>query len=393
MPDPMKHTGLDFGPMHSTLRVALAGLGLLSGCSGAVSSNGAADGGGEAGYSAPAGTIYVTMYGDNEITVFDQATLAVTGHIPLGEADGGQEQGPAVMVATPDNKKLYTANWSGNTISVVDVATSTVTSTIALGGRPWAIAMSPVGNTLFAGVSSNELVAIDTTRDMIAASYDTSPNFPESVIVSADGSQVYIDPTSTSSLSVTALTSGTLESLSATDGGVVQQPIPVGGTPAFLSISPDGTRAYTLNFIPGTMSVVDTTTWAVVATVDTGSQPIISSSTPNNQLVVVTDFGASKLVTVDFQTNAVKSTIMLTGRPVGVGGYTPAGTLGYVVDFGPQSEGTESLSESLSFLNGDLSPFVQGPGTLTAFNPKTGQVLGTPITVGHGPTSVVVIPQ
>ena len=391
----MKSTGLSLDSASANRRLALAGLawlGLLAGCSGAVSSNGAADGGGEAGYSAPAGTIFVTMYGDNEITVFDQATLAVTGHIPLGEADGGQEQGPAVMVATPDNKKLYTANWSGNSISVVDVATNAVTS-IPLGGRPWAIAMSPVGNTLFAGLSSMELVAIDTATNAIT-SYDTSPNFPESVIVSADGSQVYIDPTS-STLSLSELTSGTIESLSATDGGVVEQPITVGGTPAFLSLSPDGTRAYTLNFIPGTMSVVDTTTWAVVATVNTGSQPIISSSTPNNQLVVVTDFGASKLVTVDFQTNAVKSTIMLTGRPVGVGGYNAAGTLGYVVDFGPQSEAAESISAGLAFATSgpDLSSFDQGPGTLTAFNPQTGQVLGTPITVGHGPTSVVVIPQ
>ena len=391
----MKSTGLSLDSASANRRLALAGLawlGLLAGCSGAVSSNGAADGGGEAGYSAPAGTIFVTMYGDNEITVIDQATLAVTGHIPLGEAEGGQGQGPAVMVATPDNKKLYTANWSGNSISVVDVATNAVTS-IPLGGRPWAIAMSPVGNTLFAGLTSMELVAIDTATNAIT-SYDTSPNFPESVIVSADGSQVYIDPTS-STLSLSELTSGTIESLSATDGGVVEQPITVGGTPAFLSLSPDGTRAYTLNFIPGTMSVVDTTTWAVVATVNTGSQPIISSSTPNNQLVVVTDFGDSKLVTVDFQSNKVQSTITLTGRPVGVGGYNAAGTLGYVVDFGPQSEAAESISAGLAFATSgpDLSSFDQGPGTLTAFNPQTGQVLGSPITVGHGPTSIVVIPQ
>jgi len=325
----------------------------------------------------------VTMYGDNEITVFDQATLAVTGHIPVG-------QGPAVLLATPDNKKLYTANWSDMTISAVDIATSAVTS-IPLTGRPWAISLNPAGTTLFAGLASNALVAIDTTTDMVTATYDTSPNFPESVVVSADGTQVYIDPTSTNDLSVSTLTSGTLESLSATDGGVVQPSLTVGGTPAWLSISPDGTRAYTLNFIPGTMSVVDTATWTVVATVTTGSQPIISSSTPNNQLVVVTDFGASKLVTVDFTTNKVQSTLALTGRPVGVGGYNATGTLGYVVDFGAMSEGTETLSESLSFLMGNLSSFDQGPGNLTAFNPQTGQKIGTPIVVGHGPTSLVVI--
>jgi DNA-binding beta-propeller fold protein YncE len=36
---------------------------------------------------------------------------------------------------------------------------------------------------------------------------------------------------------------------------------------------------------------------------------------------------------------------------------------------------------------------LRSSGTLSAFNPQTGQVLGSPITVGHGPTSIVVIPQ
>jgi YVTN family beta-propeller protein len=354
---------------------ALASVALLTGCSGAVASNKDA--------GATSGTLYVSMYGDNEITVFDQATLTVTGHIAVG-------QGPAVLVATPDDKKLYTANWGDSTISAVDVATQAVTS-IALDGRPWAIAMSPTGTTLYAGLASNKLVAIDTTADTIVDSIDTSPDFPESVVVSADGSQVYIDPTSTSSLS--AIGSGTLESIATIDGGIAEPSIAVGGTPAWLSISPDGTRAYTLNFLPGTMSVIDTASWKVVATVTTGSQPIISSSTPNNQLVVVTDFGASKLVTVDFTSNQVVSTLALGGRPVGVGGYNADGTVGYVVDFGAMSQGTESLTQALSFLDGDLSGFDQGPGNLTTFNPQTGEVIGTPVVVGHGPTSLVVIPR
>jgi YVTN family beta-propeller protein len=379
----MNSTGLNLGTTraHRALRGGwLAALVMTAGCSGAVAGNNA-----DAGAAGPPGTIYVSMYGDNEITVFDQPTLRVTGHIPVG-------MGPAVLLATADNKKLYTANWSDMTISSVDIATSTVKS-IGLMGRPWAISLNPAGTTLFAGINSstvNALVAIDTATDMISATYDTSPDFPESVVVSADGTQVYIDPT-TSGLSTSLLSSGTIESLSATDGGIVEQPITVGGSPAWLSISPDGTRAYTLNFLPGTMSVVDTTTWQTVATVDVGSQPIISSSTPNNQLVVVTDFGASKLVTVDFTSNKILNTLALGGRPVGVGGYNAAGTLGYVVDFGPQSQGTESITEALDFQMGDLSPFDMGPGTLTAFNPQTGAKIGTPITVGHGPTSVVVI--
>jgi YVTN family beta-propeller protein len=331
----------------------------------------------------PPGKIYVSMYGDDNVTVIDQATHAIVSKIPVGK-------GPAVLLATPDNKKLYTANWSDNSISAIDIAAGT-SKPIVLDGRPWAIAMSPVGTTLFAGVASNKVDVIDTTTDTIATSFDTSPDFPESVIVSADGSQVYIDPSSTS---LSALSAGTLESISATDGGVVEPPITVGETPAFASISTDGTRAYTLNFLPGTVSVVDTTTWQLLTTIDagSGSQPIISTSTPDGTLVV-TNFGTGNLLTVDFKTNAILHTLTLDGRPVGVGGFNADGTLGYICDFGHASLAVqETIPLSLSFLQGDLSPFVgNGPGHVSAFNPSTGEKIGTSITVGKGPTSVVVI--
>jgi YVTN family beta-propeller protein len=372
------------------LVVAAACLGCLPSL--ALGCSSSSSGSTQAAVVGPAGRIYVSMYGDDEITVFDQATLVAIAHIPVGK-------GPAVLLATADNKKLYSANWSDNTISAIDLgdgdAASTVKS-IALDGRPWAIALSPVGHTLFAGVNSNKLVAIDTATDAIVSSFDTSPNFPESVIVSKDGQVVYIDPTSTNNLSLAALGSGTFEGLSAADGGVVQAPLTVGGTPAWASISPDGTRAYTLNFVPGTVSVVDTAAWQIVTTVSLGAQswPIISSSTADG-LLVVTNFGAANLVTIDFHTNSILHTLALDGRPVGVGGYNVAGTLGYVVDFGhPSLSVKPSITNAVSFLSGDLSAYVgSGPGHLTMFNPSTGEKIGKSIEVGKGPTSLVVIPQ
>jgi YVTN family beta-propeller protein len=335
----------------------------------------------DGGTLGPPGTIYVSMYGDDDITVIDQATHAIVKEIPVGK-------GPAVLLATPDSKKLYTANWSDNTVSAVEIATTTVKS-IALDGRPWAIAMSPSGTTLYAALTSDKIVAIDTTMDAIATSIDTAPDYEESLIVSADGTTLYVDPTTSSALSL----GNTLEGLS-TDGGVLQGPIAVGNTPAFASISPDGSRVYTLNFLDGTVSVADTKSWSVLATIDTGSdsQPIISSSTPDG-LLVVTNFGSANLVTVDFATNKIVNTLALDGRPVGVGGYNSDGTLGYVCDFGHASLAPESITDGLAFLNGDLSGFVgQGPGNVSAFNPATGQKIGDSIVVGKGPTSVVVIP-
>jgi hypothetical protein len=112
-------------------------------------------------------------------------------------------------------------------------------------------------------------------------------------------------------------------------------------------------------------------------------------------LLVVTNFGTANLVTVDFHTNEILHTLALDGRPVGVGGYNAAGTLGYVVDFGHASLGVQpSITGGLAFLMGDLSTYVgSGPGHLTTFNPATGEKIGKSINVGKGPTSLVVIPE
>jgi YVTN family beta-propeller protein len=351
----------------------------LLACSSSASDAGR-DGGGEAA-AGPPGTIYVTMYGDDEITAFDQPTFAVLSHIKVGK-------GPAILLATADGKKLYTANWLDNTISVVDVAAGS-SQPIALDGRPWAISMSPDGATLYAGLASNKVVAIATSTDTIVRSLDTSPNFPQSVAVSADGKTLYVDPASTS----TYLSPGALEAIDAMTGAVVHASIPVGVSPAFASVSPDGSLVYTLNFVPGSVSIVDTASWQVTATLSlgSGSQPIISTNTPNG-LLAVTNFGSGDMVTVAWGTTTVAHTVALDGRPVGVGGFNKAGTLGYICDFGHGSLGVqESLQALQSFQNGDFSAFLQGPGHLTTFNPMTGAKIGTPLTVGKGPTSVVVL--
>ena len=97
--------------------------------------------------AGPSGKIYVTVYGTDEIVAIDEASRAVVQHIPLGAG-----KGPAILLRTPDGKKLYSANWKDNTLSAVNVATGAVTS-IALGGqRPWVEAMSPMGDVVYVGL-------------------------------------------------------------------------------------------------------------------------------------------------------------------------------------------------------------------------------------------------
>src|SRR4051812_7550360 len=92
------------GPM----ALVLAGS-LLVGCSTDTTAERArddagADGKGDAGPGS-GGRIYASVAGTNEVLVLDDSSHEQLSSIKVGE-------GPAIILATPDFSKLYTANWT-----------------------------------------------------------------------------------------------------------------------------------------------------------------------------------------------------------------------------------------------------------------------------------------
>jgi YVTN family beta-propeller protein len=73
--------------------------------------------------------------------------------------------------------------------------------------------------------------------------------------------------------------------------------------------------AYVTNYnFAGTVSVIDTATNTVVATVDVGSFPLSVAVTPNGQRAYVTNQSSKSVSVIDAATNAVVATV-----PVGLG--------------------------------------------------------------------------
>jgi YVTN family beta-propeller protein len=70
------------------------------------------------------------------VVAVDATTDAVRGAVAVGKRPWG-------IALTPDGKKLYSANGPSNDVTVVDLATLAVTKTIAAGGVPWGVAIGP----------------------------------------------------------------------------------------------------------------------------------------------------------------------------------------------------------------------------------------------------------
>ncbi|MGW2698772.1 YncE family protein [Streptomyces sp. NPDC001340] len=71
------------------------------------------------------------------------------------------------------------------------------------------------------------------------------------------------------------------DSVSVIDTGTntVTATVPVGDGPFDVAVTPDGTRAYVANNFSDTVSVIDTTTSTVIATVPVGDSPWLSPPT------------------------------------------------------------------------------------------------------------------
>lgn len=314
--------------------------------------------------------LYVTVAGNSEVVVIDERQAEVVAHITVGA-------GPAIAIATPDNGKVYTANWGDNTVSAIDTRTHSVTN-IALPSRPYIIAMSPDGKYVYAGLYANQIDVIDTGTDSVERSIPVDA-LPASLFVGPDGEILYVATTATSP--------GRIWAISAESGDVIHPAIDVGLAPGWITMSPDGDRIYALNFYSDDISVVDTALWVVADTIDTGvgSRGIIGNVTPDNRLLYVTNLGTAEVIAIDTQSHEIVSTVPVDGRPSGVH-FNHNATKIYVTDYGPESLNHPPNS---TFLYTGVWDGID-PGYVNVIKAGNGEILSR-VAVGPGATSVVGI--
>jgi len=94
--------------------------------------------------------------------------------------------------------------------------------------------------------------------------------------------------------------------------------IPVGAGPEGIVITPDGTKVYVANYEDGTISVIDTASNNVTATVSVGSGPWGVAVTPDGKKVYVVNSDSDTTSVIDTATNNVTATVKVGSCPVGI---------------------------------------------------------------------------
>ncbi len=158
--------------------------------------------------------------------------------------------------------------------------------------------------------------------------------------------------------------------------------VPVGSSPEYIAVTPNGQFAYVVNNGTNSVSVIDASTDMVVATITVGTNPAGISITPNGQFAYVVNGESNNVSVIDISTNTV------IGPPIAVGGtpegvaITPNGQFAYVTNF---SDGTVSVINISSNMVVDTIPVEAGPAPI-AVNPN-----GLFAYVGNGNSSTVSV--
>jgi YVTN family beta-propeller protein len=118
-----------------------------------------------------------------------------------------------------------------------------------------------------------------------------------------------------------------------TTSNTITATIPVGATPGGLALTPDRAFLYVANISDSTVSVIATATNAVVATVPVGPTPFGLAITPDGAFAYVVNLRGNSVSVIATATNTVATTVLVGSFPIAAA-ITPDGAFAYVANEG-----------------------------------------------------------
>lgn len=238
--------------------------------------------------------VYVVSSLNGIVSVIDTGTNTVVATIPVGGF-------PTEVAITPDGARAYVAIPVSNTVAVIDTETNTVVDTIVIGAFPIGVAITPDGTRLYVPNDFNESQTIkvfDTATNALVATIIPF-RFTVGVVFTPDGARGYVEqPNEFLDVIETATNTVVIDAL---------QPNVVHSQ---LAITADGTRLYATAVEVRAVSVIDTSTNAVIHTIPLDFNPLFSALTSDGTRIYTANV-QNTISVINAVTNTVIDTIRL----------------------------------------------------------------------------------
>lgn len=280
----------------------------------------------------PIGRAYITNYASNTVSVIDTREHMVLEHVPVGQMPRG-------VAVSPDGREVYVANQLSDTISVIRTSDNRVVATILVDKGPYGIAVSPDKQKVYVTHAGhfpeflNYISIINAQTRKIIGKVEVG-NQPMGVVVSLDGKRLYVvnmwgeesQPQHPSSLSV--IDTETQQVVATVD---LKQTMAVG-----VAVSPDGKEIFVTHQMPqGFVHVIRAHDLEVVATVPVGNGPFGVAVSPDGKRLYVANLGTAlgdeTVSVISLPEHEVIATVKVGRVPVGLS-VTPDGKEVYVAN-------------------------------------------------------------
>lgn len=255
---------------------------------------------------------------DHGIRLVDPSRGEVTARIATG-------RGPHELTASPDGGRLYVANMgvypvstdgalrfvrdTDNTVSVVDPAAGEVLAQHKLTGfaRPHGIAVSGDGRRLWVSAEEqSSVLEVETETGRIVERWRT-PQPAHMVLGSADGTKLYAATTAGAIVSVIDRATNSV------------RPLEVGTGPEGMALRPQSRELWVASRIANTLSVIDTRSDTVVATVPTGGEFSLKLAfSPDGRSVWVSNNASGTVTLLDAATRRLVDSVDLGTATLGI---------------------------------------------------------------------------
>ena len=206
------------------------------------------------------GTLLVVNRTGGSISLFDLGTRVEMARVPIGPII------PHEVAVSPNGRLALTSEYGpndnpGRHLVAIDVAEGRQAGRIDLGpkSRPHSIVFMKDGQRAVTTLELSDRVAlVDVPGQKVIRMYPTGGREGHMVRLSPDGTRAYVTSRGAA---------GTLSVISL-EGDTPPVVIPTGEGAEGLAVSPDGREVWVVNRVAGTISIVDTRSLTVAATID-----------------------------------------------------------------------------------------------------------------------------
>lgn len=250
-------------------------------------------------------TLWAVSGHDSVAVMVDAKTLGLHGTAPTGNM-------PAHVVVTPDGKTAYTSNGADDTVSAIDTVTMKPVATIPVGSGPHGLRPSPDGKWIYvANVTGTTLSVIDTTTNKKVADVEVGRS-PAQVAFSPDGRFVYASVNGENA--VAKVDVATRKLVDKVDVGVGPIQTYVSPDNRYLLVANQGTEGKPST----TVSILETKTFTLLRTVQTGEGAHGIVVDPSSQHAYITNMYGDDVAVLDLKSLEIVARIPVGAKPNGV---------------------------------------------------------------------------